>query len=219
MKKKEKIFIDGLRSIHNAIFIGPLFSLPLLLPPSETSFIFVDGGSHFFAEVERSYLKSFPTFNFLKVGDQDSYKGELDVVLEKTKNFSDLAYAFSLLPKNIEYISLQGFLGGRKDHELFNLGEAHHFLASEKSHPNGSLFFENTFKAFSSGTHKIDHQGLFSLFVLEKTSLQIIGDVMFPLPSPTPLKALSSHGLSNIGQGSFSIVSEKPFFLYFPEEL
>jgi thiamine pyrophosphokinase len=219
MKKKEKFFIDGLQSTSIASFIGPLFSLPFILPPTDSSFIFVDGGCHFFTEVKNSYLRSFPTFNFLKVGDQDSYKGELDVVLEKTKNFSDLAYAFSLLPKNIEYISLQGFLGGRKDHELFNLGEAHHFLASEQSHPNGSLSFENSFKAFSSGTHQINYQGPFSLFVLEQTSLQMIGDVMFPLPSPTPLKALSSHGLSNIGQGSFNIISEKPFFLYFPEEL
>ena len=217
MKKKEKKFIADLKSYNEITFIGPLFSGPLLLPRNESPFVVIDGGCHHFTDVKSNYLKSFKNFLFLKLGDQDSYDGELDLVLEKNKDFSDLTYGLGLITDTIETISLQGFLGGRKDHELFNLGEVHHFLSSSKAHKNCSVTFEKTFQAFPKGTQQIDHQGTFSLFVLEKTLIQIEGNAKYTLKGPTLFNPLSSMGLSNIGNGSFTITSQGPFFLYFQD--
>ena len=217
MKKKEKKFISDLQAYNEVTLIGPLFSSPLLLPRNESPFLFIDGGCHNITNVKNDYLKLFKNFFFLKLGDQDSYDGELDVVLEKTKGFSDLAYGLGLLTDTIKTISLQGFLGGRKDHELFNLGEVHYFLSSSKAHKSCSVAFGKTFKAFPKGVQQIDHRGTFSLFVLEKTLIQIEGNVQYTLKHPTLLNPLSSLGLSNIGLGPFTVTSEGPFFLYFQD--
>ena len=79
--------------------------------------LFIDGGSRFRNSPEG-----------LSLGDNDSSIGELDILLSPDKDFSDLSYALRNIPSHYKEIHLQGFLGGRKDHEIINMGEVQNFL-------------------------------------------------------------------------------------------
>lgn len=164
--------------------------------------IFVDGGAAL-----RSANSGF------SLGDNDSFDGKLDEILPTEKHYSDFAYALSHC-QGFKTLNLFGFLGGRKDHEIINLGEVHHFLKQSHSHVN----FENQIMAFSHGTWDLNHSGTFSIFCFESTLISIKGNVHYKLED-SRLKPFSSHGLSNIGQGRFSIKSDNPFFIFLEQEM
>src|SRR5687768_17140531 len=77
--------------------------------------IFVDGGARFRGKAGFS------------VGDGDS-GSRLDQKLPAQKNYSDLAFVLGQIPKHFNKITLTGFSGGRKDHDVINLGEIFLFL-------------------------------------------------------------------------------------------
>ncbi len=166
--------------------------------------IFVDSGTHFRKSNEG-----------ISVGDGDSFDGKIDVSLNPDKDFSDLAFALDNIPQNFSEINLIGFLGGRRDHEMFNIGEAHHFLKSRES-PT-SLFFDDKIYGYSAGQWRFERQGSFSIAVIEATSLTLTGDCMYQCVEKTTFNPLCSLGLSNIGQGTILLNCDDPAFVLFEE--
>jgi thiamine pyrophosphokinase len=173
----------------------------------------VDGGGNFCKKLN------------LWIGDQDSITksvcADFSFLLPKDKHKSDLACAFDLISQSpVEKTHLWGFLGGRTDHELFNLGAGIDFLRTK----SGELFYynyqgEKCFHLLGEGKWHLSHQGVFSLGVLSQTSLTITGNCKYQLQNPTLLNSLSSQGLSNEAWGDFYIENENPVFLYFPRSL
>jgi thiamine pyrophosphokinase len=193
------------------VFVGPMG--PLLKDYlSVYPVVAVDGGAKFVNEAQ------------IWVGDGDSSGPEGKVAdsfhLPEVKDHSDFAGALALLTSGQSYkIHLWGFLGGRRDHELFNLGEAMNFLQERMG--SEILFYDCSgrivFYLISVGTWRLHHQGMFSLGTLRETQVKLTGSVKYKLEFPTMLSPLSSHGLSNEGEGEMVLETMGPVFLYFPE--
>lgn len=162
--------------------------------------IFVDGGSQFRIG-EEGY----------SVGDGDSFSGQLDCLLPMKKNYSDLSYVLNSLSENFSEVSLSGFLGGRRDHEILNLGEVHHFL---KGKENIRVYFDDQVTAVTQGRWKFNFAGIFSLIALESTRVLINGQCEYGIENMQVLPLLSSWGLSNIARGDFEVTAEGPIFLF-----
>jgi thiamine pyrophosphokinase len=192
-------------------FVGPMGpQLPDFLKTHPI--IAVDGGAHHSAHTD------------VWVGDADSYTKEIKQGLifrhPAQKDQSDLALALSLFQEPAHYkFHFWGFLGGRKDHELFNLGEALSFL--EHHQECQILFYDGEgkihFHLVGNGHWKFTHMGLFSLGTLKKTSIKLKGECHYPILHSTVLNPLSSLGLSNVGKGEMTLENEGPVFIYYPE--
>ena len=163
--------------------------------------IFVDGGS-----IRRENGIG------LSVGDGDSFDGHLDHKLETDKDYSDLAFALRLLGDEFDRIEMFGFLGGRRDHELLNLGEVFHFLA-RRSRPTAA-YLDHTIDAFSQGSWKFEVHGTFSLVAFDDAIVTLSGDCKYAIPKDTPFHPVSSFGLSNEGYGKISLETSSPLFLF-----
>ncbi|MBI2520894.1 MAG: hypothetical protein HYV97_10770 [Bdellovibrio sp.] len=192
------------------IIVGPMIgdweeNQPRLpLPPYPV--LFIDGGKH-----QQKNFADNPTFS---IGDADSFHGDLDILLPKNKNISDLKAGLDLLSSAVKEIYFFGFCGGRKDHELINLGEIYQFLHRQQG--PCQAFFDKEFHAIQSGTYELSYKGIFSLLAFESTTVSLIGEVEFPLRTPTRLDAFSSLGLSNRADGTFTLSCNLPIFLLFP---
>jgi thiamine pyrophosphokinase len=138
-------------------FVGPLGStLPDFLLSHPV--LGVDGGAHFTSKLD------------LWVGDADSFSERPQTqhthILPVDKDASDLNFALQLFSAAKPYkFHFWGFLGGRKDHELFNLGEALSFL---DKHPESQVLLYDThgklsFHLIGAGDWKFTHHGTFSL--------------------------------------------------------
>jgi thiamine pyrophosphokinase len=159
------------------------------------------------------------------VGDADSYFEEVisphAFRLSLQKDSSDLALALTLFKNYLRFkLHLWGFLGGRSDHELFNLGEVSRFL---ESRPESQVYFYDhqgniRFHFLGQGHWKFDHQGFFSLGTMKKTQVTLKGQCQYLIEQPQTLMPLSSYGLSNQAYGGVQIANEGPVFIYFPEE-
>ena len=193
------------------VFVGPMG--PKLSSHFENvPTIGVDGGAHFTSRLD------------VWVGDADSYSKEIissNIYRHQIeKDQSDLALALTLFKEPRLYkFHFWGFLGGRKDHELFNLGEASKFL--EEHQECQILFYDSqgkiSFHLVGSGHWKFNYVGLFSLGTLKKTLLRLYGDCHYPINKLQKLDPLTSFGLSNEGKGDMTLETEGPVFLYFPE--
>lgn len=194
------------------LFSGPLGpEIPSQFSMHPT--VAVDGGAHFSPHID------------VWVGDADSYQEEVksDVKFKHPvdKDKSDLALALSLFKKSAPYkFHLWGFLGERKDHELFNLGECLKFL---DNHPGSEILFYRAngdveFHLLGLGLWGFEHQGTFSLGTLRKTQVELTGECEFPITPPSYLYPLSSFGLSNRAQGLIKLNTEGSIFIYFPEK-
>jgi len=183
----------------------------LLSNLSPMAVILIDGGANYQKEICWENSTKNP---ILKVGDGDSYDGEMDLILKKEKDFSDLKFVLDLLPPSITKIYALGLLGGRRDHELSNFAEINIFL-QKRAQPTVVDLGEEV-RAFSAGNYEQNLKGTFSLFTFDKSQITLNGDCKYELKTPTLLSGLSSLGLSNEGRGKVSIQSQGPFFLFFP---
>lgn len=200
-----------MRHLSEWTFVGPMGpSVPSHL--LEYPVIAIDGGAHHTEKMD------------VWVGDSDSF--ELDVKashifrLPIEKDQSDLAMGLSLFEEPRHYkLHFWGFLGGRKDHELFNIGEALTFL--EEHHECQVLMYDEsgkiTFHLLGTGHWKFSYNGTFSLGTLKKTLVKMKGDCHYPISKYETLNPLSSLGLSNKAYGEVILETEGPVFLYFPE--
>ena len=150
------------------------------------------------------------------VGDGDSLRGGgLDKTLPIDKDHSDLAFVLGSLPSSVNRLSLYGFMGGRLDHELANLGEVFSFL--KRLSAGRCDFYTSSAElgmvAWSGLTLSLPIHGLFSVFTFEAGPIQIRGSCRYPLDPPRDLMPLSSHGLSNEGHGQVHLASTAPALL------
>jgi len=200
-----------MKKINEWVIIGPM-GPELTENLKSKAHLAVDGGAHFTHDP------------LVWVGDADSFnkdvKAKVIFKVSTEKDDSDLALALSLFkdPKHYHF-HLWGFLGGRGDHELFNLGEVFHFL---DEHPESQVHFYNylgriSYMVLGAGEWKFEHHGLFSLGTLKKTSVKMTGSCLYPLDSFHSLRPLTSQGLSNVANGEVNIETEGPVFIYFPE--
>ena len=198
MHKSFSDYLQQHSDCDRIMLVGPLADSRLdIVEPV----IFVDGGSN---RRENNIG--------LSVGDGDSFSGHLDHKLETDKDYSDFAYALSLLGEEFERIEIFGFLGGRRDHELLNLGEIFHFL-SKRSRPT-TAHLDHTIEAFSRGSWVTEVHGTFSLVAFDDAIVTLSGDCKYAIPKDTPFNPVSSFGLSNEGYGTISLDTNSPLFLF-----
>ncbi len=164
--------------------------------------IFVDGGSNW-----RQYGIG------ISIGDGDSFTGALDYPLDPEKDFSDLSFALGLLGERFSEIQLRGFLGGRRDHELLNLGEVFHFLNQRQTRVKVTL--NQSVIAFSAGRWQLEVNGTFSLVVFEPSVVTLSGHCKYHIAGESTIRPVSSYGLSNEGYGLISVSTSSPLFIFF----
>lgn len=202
MNKWEE-FLQALRRQDSLTIVGPLFSGSA--DQISEPVIFVDGGARF---RENGIGVS--------VGDGDSFSGALDYELPTEKNYSDLAFVLTSLPVSIRHIRLLGFLDGRRDHELFNFGEAHRILLNQEK-PR-EISFDDTILCFSAGQWQFEHHSIFSVFCFKETRLRLFGECQYQIPELGEIGTLSSVGLSNVGRGKINLEAEGPIFVFLSNE-
>lgn len=194
-------------SLNEIVLVGPV-GPDIIHPFSLLPQIAVDGG------------ETFAHAPFLWVGDGDSLEKkpqtEQTYTLNPQKEMSDLAYTFSLLKKHpLKKLHLWGFLGERRDHELFNFGESSLFLENREKteihYYNGDI--HSPIQFFSQGSWIFEFKGAFSLASLAGAVLKMQGEITYPISHPKKLSPLSSFGLSNSAHGRFLIEADAPFFM------
>jgi thiamine pyrophosphokinase len=201
-------FLESITDADHVTLVGPLYNKKHV-PLSPT--IYVDGGARF--------ASGAPVDNpVVSVGDGDS--GDeiaLDENLPAEKDYSDLAFVLRGLPQSVSRVEMLGFQGGRKDHDLCNLGEVHAFLATR------SYFTTVEFKGdearvigFCKGRVNLEIRGPFSVFVLEPAAVKISGECKYQLSRERTLGSLSSVGLSNEAHGAVEIECGPPAFVVIP---
>lgn len=197
-------FLKDLGPANRITIVGPM--MQSLHTPGQPT-IYVDGGV--VARGSRPEDTSFPT---ISVGDGDSSPRSLDVVLPQEKDFSDLAFVLRSLPLSVRHLELLGFMGGRLDHQLANLGEVAQFLNRRTEFSTASLGNEVT--AFGHGPLQLKIEGPFSLLALEACEVTIHGACRYRLVHPTFLDPLSSHGISNFGEGLITFTTTRATFIF-----
>jgi thiamine pyrophosphokinase len=205
MEKNE--FQAILATATEATLVGPMLqSHPQRI---DHPFIYVDRGSHFREAIRKSAKSGY--FD-ISVGDGDSANAPLEINLPGDKDYSDLKFALSLLPRTIKRVNLCGFLGGRRDHEILNFGEVQNSLLGPL--PDTLFSFEEVVFGKNNGPLKINIKGIFSLVVFQKTEVKLEGKCRYKLPKFREILPMSSHGLSNLGDGEVIIEAKGPFFLF-----
>lgn len=212
-------FLTKIQNEREVTLVGPLYRqrhIPLM--PT----IYVDGGAkyaagsgwaaHAAASAAETEAKPFPV---ISVGDGDSAAGRLDELLPPEKDYSDLAFALRSLPAPVTEVTLLGFLGGRRDHELAVIGEAAEFLRRRPGFARVDLVGNSgdRMTGFAHGKLEINIRGSFSVFVFEPSALEIGGACKYRLPAGSILQSMSSAGLSNEGYGLVEITSHSPCFV------
>ncbi|MBC7429071.1 MAG: hypothetical protein H7336_10695 [Bacteriovorax sp.] len=210
MTKKQK---HPEKNLQTLIIVGPMkFPWKVLknfLSVPDVRLIFIDGGS---VHAEK-FRKKTP--HLLKqavfAGDGDSSKRAM--TLKKTsQNSSDLAFVLSKLKGNSapEICLMAGFLGGRIDHQLFNLGEIALYLKDFAKHNAPLIQVDDKIVFVGAGTHTAFFQGRFSLASFESNQIKITGDCDYKSKNWLSIPPLSSRGVSNLGFGEIKIETKKP---------
>lgn len=217
-----KNFTTQLQDKCRILVLGPLKIAPKILSIKLKKIkpdliILVDG-----ALKHRKLLSPAQKKILISIGDGDSLEeipeALLDIKLPNQKDFSDLSFVLKAICKsklNINKLELLGFSSqaheDRTDHLIFNLGEIDRAARSL----NKDILMDNQFYFLPKGSHEINHRGLFSIISLSKNQIKLKGLCTYQLPDWTPLAALSSRGLSNIGRGRISIECKKSLIVYF----
>lgn len=178
--------------------------------------VFIDGGAVHEKKFSKFIKKRSLTPQYY--GDGDSSKKVMGHKKE-SQNLSDLAYYLEscALKKSHntykDYVFL-GFLGGRIDHELINIGEIFRFMNffSTKNAPKVSM--EDKIEFFTKGHIETEIHGVFSVACLNKSSFKISGKCLYKTKGAIILEGLSSRGLSNIGSGVVKIDSTTPIAVF-----
>ncbi len=179
--------------------IGPC-SLDLSTLDPSIPTLLIDGG----VDHQISLDKSF------SIGDGDSSTKALNLTLPKEKDMSDFSYALELLESSKRELFIYGMIGERRDHEYINLGEAYRFCNKTDSIAK----FDKNFIILPKGQHIFNLFGEFSIITIDKALITIRGKARYTLDKETELLPLSSHGLSNIGDGEITLKSDTPLIIY-----
>jgi thiamine pyrophosphokinase len=200
---------DHFLATHEWTLLGPMGpKLPSFL--AKFPIIGVDGGAQFSERLD------------IWIGDSDSGLPHENCPISyrypPEKSASDLALCLQLL-KHIPRLKLHlwGFTGGRKDHELINLGECLSFLESMEDSEihcydsQGKVLY----RFFGKGQWSFSHQGIFSLVTLKPQSLTLTGLCDYQVPERREFPPLSSMGLSNQARGQLHLQTDGPVLFIF----
>lgn len=199
------------------VLVGPVMAAPLLAQDlsrigiDNAQQVAIDGGIEF-------ALKPA-----LWVGDGDSSppaapesKSATPVAFKDNQDETDLRFCLNgVRDWAWRELHLFGFLGGRRDHELANLGEIHAELKSRANFISAVFYdekLEPAVRFFRAGAHRVKINGAFSLLSLEGCTADISGDCDYAAAG-TELPALSGRGISNRGRGMVEISCTAPFML------
>lgn len=211
MAKKQK---HSEKQFSTYIIVGPTrFKWKTLVPylcRFNAKLIFIDGGlTHF-----DKFLLKVPQLakNSKSIGDGDSSSRPMDI-LKTNQNLSDLSYCLNFLSKkkNVATFIFVGFLGGRIDHQLFNMGEISRFVKKNKA----QVLLEDKIEFLQKGKNILEIHGLFSLASFEENQIKIDGACLYKSKKWIPLPILSSRGLSNMGNGKVQIESTSPLSIFY----
>lgn len=209
MKKQKHPEIE-LPSPRTCIVMGPMpFKKGIIKKIPKADLIYIDGGL--------KHQHAFKKVSFITYGDGDSAKMGMDFK-KPNQNLSDLAFFLkeALKKKNIkkydQYLFL-GFLGGRLDHELINLGEIARFMQHFTSNDQIAVFLEDKIEFFPSGISEFHIHGSFSLVSFEDCELKISGQCLYKSQN-IKLPYMSSRGLSNEGFGLIKIQNSAPIAVF-----
>jgi thiamine pyrophosphokinase len=202
-----------LQSFQEVILVGPI-PHQNLIPFDQSPHFFIDGGSAYHHQYSLSNCLSF------YLGDLDSIDDDLktsiawDQQFSAQKDESDLKLCLSYIPNSVKRIHMNGFLGGNLDHQMIVLGDLYHFLQNS---PKTNIFLYENQKIIvqlsSDPETIIEHQGIFSLATLHPQNISIKGQCEYS--GDYHLEPLSSQGLSNFGQGEFSIQHPHPLIVFY----
>jgi thiamine pyrophosphokinase len=205
--KFKSSFSKAISQMDSIQVIGPM-KLESYYKKSQMPIIFVDKGI--------SYKKIFSIgCPYITVGDGDSSRKQMDLKAPIHKDYSDLSMALKLIPKEMKTIYLDGFFPRlrdekRFDHLLANMGEVYSW--AKKS--NAKIYLNRKTIILPAGIHKLNIEGLFSLFSLEICEIKLTGKCDYQIISKKKLNPLSSLGLSNVGKGIINIEANKPLIIY-----
>ena len=209
--KKQK---HSQKQLSNYIIVGPTsFQWKVITPflkRTDLRLVFVDGG---LVHYEKFLIKA-PLLikNAITIGDGDSSNRQMNMY-KSDQNISDLSYCLKFLSKqkNVETFMFVGFLGGRIDHQFFNLGEISRFVNKSE----GQVLLENKIEFIPKGKNVVDIKGLFSLGSFEDNKIKINGACLYKSKKWLPLPVLCSRGLSNVGSGKILIESISPLAIFY----
>lgn len=196
------------------IIVGPTsFKWKVLTPflkREHVKIFFVDGG---LIHHEKFQLKvPALTKTAQSIGDGDSSNKRM-TMFKSDQNLSDLSYCLNIIGKEaqVETFLFVGFLGGRIDHQFFNLGEISRFTKTTKA----QILLEDKIEFFSKGIIHLEIQGVFSLGSFEDNQVKIKGACLYKSSNWLKLPTLSSRGLSNVGSGKIEIESKSPLAVFY----
>jgi thiamine pyrophosphokinase len=195
---------DELISAQEWVLVGPMG--PALPEKYEALRVLgVDGGANFTPRMD------------LWVGDSDSYFKVVQCPhifkFPPEKDSSDLCLALKLFEHLTQgVIHMWGFLGGRLDHELLNLGAVMSFLENKSSFTFHFYDSSGTKKlsCFAGGVTPLEIQGTFSLITMKPVRVKLLGACKYPIENEIELGPFSSLGLSNIGRGKMVLQAQGP---------
>lgn len=193
---------------ENLVVIGPMLEKGWLMPDFLKSMpqIAVDGGVwHSPAPV-------------LWAGDGDSgfIPDAVPSFFKDDQNITDLSFCLGGVSCwTWAHLHAVGFSGGRRDHDLANLGEVH-ALMKERPHFERATFYDHTsrpvIRMFNAGKHAVDVSGIFGLLCIEAATVSLSGDCEYKVAA-LKLAPLSGRGVSNQGRGVVEVVSDGPFIV------
>ncbi|MBC7540830.1 MAG: hypothetical protein H7281_18560 [Bacteriovorax sp.] len=203
------------------LILGPMEIEPKTLKRklkkmAPTLIILIDGGTRhreIFTTKERKIS--------LSVGDGDSTLNseiQMDILLPVKKDFSDLFFVIDAIlntKSSFEEITLMGLISPKNeeriDHLMLNIG-----VVQKLTHKLPiRIVMDDRFLFLPAGKNTFDYSGIFSVISLTPNSLKITGAADYKLNKWTKIKALSTLGLSNQGQGRIQIESIRPIMIYF----
>ncbi len=197
-------FIKILKEEENLNIIGPLnFESEI----DNLATIFVDGGLR--------HKKSISSLSAtISIGDGDSVTNpeDIDIKLDKEKDFNDFSSALTMVPASIKHINLYGLIGERLDHQLTTFGELHYYLKGCKNQVTCN--FDDKVLVFSQGQFCFTYHSNFTVIAFEEVEITIKGECKYPIDKATKIKPLSSYTLSNEATGKVSITSNAPTFIF-----
>ena len=154
----------------------------------------------------------------LWVGDGDSgiVPKSVPVCFKSDQGMTDFRFCLETVRIwNWRELHIFGFLDGRKDHELANLGELHAALKKRRV-PSSAVFYDAknrpVIRFFQARQHKINLHGTFSVLVIEAAKISLAGKCKYPARN-VALAPLSGRGVSNVASGDVRISATKPFFI------
>lgn len=214
MVKKQK---HEEKSTHTYLIIGPMdFPTSAIVTYKDhldIRLIFIDGGLRHKTSLEEHFPNAIK--DSLTFGDGDSSNKAMNFH-KNDQNISDLGFFLRSIHPNA-YTSnyhFLGFLGGRLDHMIFNLGELTAFTKLIKSNDT-LVLLDDHIQFLCSGENLLCIDGPFSIATVNDNKIKISGECEYTSNEWIKLTPLSSRGLSNNGSGAVVIEALKPLFIIY----